>query len=510
MLTRARLIEESLKTGSAWLSSEGSLMVKTGAYTGRAVNDRFVAQGPETEKEINWGAQNKAAPETQIRSTIEAVKAYLRQKTVHTHKAFVGPFPVEVVTTSPYHALFASHMFRSVAAMGVLRSKQDEKTIRIVHAPELDPRSLGLGIQNSAYIAVDFARAEIAITGTFYAGEIKKSAFSAANYLIPKMGHLTMHASANCKEDGSESCVLFGLSGTGKTTLSATADRPLIGDDEIVWTEDGLWNLEGGCYAKLIKLSAQSEPEIYRAVNRFGALLENVAFNADTRVVDFDSDSLTENTRGSYPLNFLPNTYPLTQAAKHPKTIVFLTADAFGALPAVAQLNPDQAEYHFISGYTARVAGTEMGVKEPQAVFSACFGAPFMPLHPSVYSGLLRKKMTEHKTSVWLLNTGWTNGGYGKGPRFPISVSRTLLKAIQDGSLERGPMKTHPVFGFQVPTACPGVDAKYLDIPSGPQVQQIAQKFDDNIRKVATELRPEIVRNGGPRTVAGTSMSPTI
>lgn len=493
-------IEDAIKLGLAKLSQSGALVVETGAYTGRAVNDRHVAKDPSIQDHINWGPQNREASPAEVQSVIEAVQASLaRAGKIYTYRGFVGPFPVEVQSVSPWHALFASHMFRQTPALKNDLQGSSKQTIRIFHNPNLSPAELGVkGISSKAYIGVDFARTTIGICGTQYAGEIKKSAFASANYLLPPMGHFPMHASANCRSDGTGSSVLFGLSGTGKTTLSAVSDRPLIGDDEIIWTDEGLWNLEGGCYAKLIKLSQESEPEIFSAVNRWGAIQENVVLN-ESRVPNFDNDTKTENTRGSYPLGYLPNVFDTKRPAGHPTSIIFLTADAFGALPAVAKLNPDQAEYHFISGYTARVAGTELGVKEPSAVFSSCFGAPFMPRSPAVYSALLRDRMLHHKTSVWIVNTGWTNGGYGKGPRFPIAVSRAIVRGIQSGELDAAPTTQHPIFGFAVPKQISGVDAQYLKIPEGPHVNEVAQKFIENAKKLGALIPKHVLEHGGPR-----------
>ncbi len=334
-------------------------------------------------------------------------------------------------------------------------------------------------------IVLDLAHREVGIVGTAYAGEIKKSVFTTCNYWAPEYGSFPMHASANCLTDGSSSCVLFGLSGTGKTTLSASADRALIGDDEIIWDDAGIYNLEGGCYAKLIDLSAEREPEIFRAVQSPHAILENVVLDAQGRV-DYADRSLTENTRGSYPLQALNNVYDQRKRAQAPRTIVFLTADAFGALPAVAKLDEDQARYFFMSGYTAKVAGTELGVKEPKAAFSACFGAPFMPRPASYYAKMLVDKVRSSGASVWLLNTGWTRGGYGVGERFPLKVSRALLKAIQSGELAQAPAQKHPIFGFEVPQSCPGVEASYLELGDLEKAAALKKRFEDNYSKIST------------------------
>jgi phosphoenolpyruvate carboxykinase (ATP) len=347
-------------------------------------------------------------------------------------------------------------------------------------------------------ILLDLAELKVAVIGSQYAGEIKKSAFSMINYQIPERDILPMHASANCLEAGKDSCVFFGLSGTGKTTLSAAHDRFLIGDDELLWTETGISNLEGGCYAKLIDLDPKKEPEIYRAINQFGSIMENVVFDAETRSVNYADRTRTENTRGSYSLSSFEKVFDQSREAEAPKNVVFLVADAYGALPAVAKLDSDQAQYHFLAGYTAKVAGTELGVKEPQAVFSSGFGEAFLPRHASVYAKLLAKRAKAAGTNFWLLNTGWF-GGYGKGDRFPISVSRELLRQIQAGSLMTGSFSKHPIFGFDVPQSCPNVDSKYLESPKGDGVMALAEKFITRMKKFEPATERNVFDRGGPR-----------
>jgi phosphoenolpyruvate carboxykinase (ATP) len=376
------------------------------------------------------------------------------------------------------------------------------KKIHILHDPFGKVLDLGVQFSSDVLVILDPVELRVAIIGTAYAGEIKKAAFSLCNYWLPHDGILPMHASANCLEDGSETTLLFGLSGTGKTTLSASPDRLLIGDDEIAWGQNGIFNLEGGCYAKLINLNPEREPEIYRACNRFGAILENVVFDAWSRRVDFDSAARTENTRGSYSLREYEKAYAQNLSAEAPRNIVFLLADAFGATPAVARLDPWQAQYHFLAGYTAKVAGTEMGVREPKATFSACFGEPFMPLHPTVYSEMLARFSERCKTRLWLLNTGWTNGGYGKSSRFPLTVTRSILSAIQSGDLERQRAIRHPIFGFEVPQSCPGVDSKWLEAPMGAEVRGLARKFIENMRRFDQGIDRRILE-GGPTLVEG-------
>ncbi len=497
-MSKTLLIEESLKAGLGFLSSEGSLIVETGKHTGRAVKERFIADRPEIKNAIAWNTSNQPIAAEFSRQFFEKLEAKLGSQKSYQTESFVGPFPINVKTTSPWHIIFCNNMFRKKPSPIDLGGRPP-LTLRVYHDPYGTVSGLGLKHSSETLLILDPVEMKAGIVGTAYAGEIKKSAFTLCNFALPQFGIFPMHSSANCLEDGSNSCVLFGLSGTGKTTLSASADRFLIGDDEIVWSRKGLSNLEGGCYAKLIDLTLEREPEIYKAVNRYGAILENVSYDSQTRMVDFSSRAKTENTRGSYPIEFIQKTYRQDSEAQPPKTIVFLMADAFGVMPAVAKLNSWQAQYYFISGYTAKVAGTELGVKEPQAAFSTCFGAPFMPRHSAEYAELLASHVDECHSSVWLLNTGWTQGGYGKGERFPLAVSRRLLASIQSGDLAKQPTVKHPVFGFDVPTQCAGVDPKYLGIPSGDGVVALSQKFKANSEQFKSKLDSRILELGGPQ-----------
>lgn len=498
MMTKTLLIEESLKFGLGQLSREGALIVETGKFTGRAVKERFIADRPEVRQTIAWNSSNQAIDLKIATELFQKIETKLKSQKSYSTQAYVGCFPIQVMSTSPWHIVFAENMFRKKPAAIALPASASKIKIQVFHDPYGKVSDYGLQHPSETLLVLDPVDMKVAIVGTAYAGEIKKSAFTLCNYALPQLGIFPMHASANCLEDGSESCVLFGLSGTGKTTLSASAERFLIGDDEIVWSLTGLSNLEGGCYAKLIDLTLEREPEIYKAVNRFGAILENTSFDPETRVVDFTARKKTENTRGSYPIEFIQKTYRQDAEAKSPKTIVFLMADAFGVMPAVARLNSWQAQYYFISGYTAKVAGTELGVKEPQAAFSTCFGAPFMPRHSAEYAELLARHVEQSGSSVWLLNTGWTQGGYGKGERFPLAVSRRLLSTIQSGELGRQPTQKHPVFGFEVPSACAGVDPKYLGIPAGDGVSALSQKFRANSEQFKSKLDSRILDLGGP------------
>lgn len=497
MLDSSGLIETAVRQGAGFLSKDGALMVNTGQSTGRSPKERFVVRRPEVDDKIDWGNVNQEIGVAEGEAFFHRVDDYLQNDATCSMSGYVGCFSVKVRSTSTWHIAFARNMFRDKKIASLDRQVNESHEIEILHVPFKTPQELGIEFPYSKGIIVDPAKLRVAIVGTAYAGEIKKSAFSLCNYLFPQYGIMPMHSSANCELDGSQSSVLFGLSGTGKTTLSADPERFLIGDDEIVWSTNGLSNLEGGCYAKLINLDKNHEPDIYRAANRFGSILENVKFHPVSREIDFFSDSVTENTRASYSIDCLDKVFDQNQEAKPPRSIVFLTADAFGALPAVARLNEWQAQYHFISGYTAKVAGTEIGVTEPEATFSACFGAPFMPLPASVYGRLLASLIREHNVPVYMLNTGWVNG-YGQGERFPIPVSRRLLKAIQSGELESAEMVKHPVFGFEVPKMVKGVDEKYLSIPEGDAVRSLAEAFIKNADSKPSAFTDEVSVKGGP------------
>jgi phosphoenolpyruvate carboxykinase (ATP) len=498
---RADFMEESICQRQANLLSSGALAVETGQHTGRAASSRFIVRDRTTEKTIDWGEVNKPFTEDAAGEFFREIQLRLAQSRVFTVNGFIGPFPIEVQTTSAWHAAFADNMFRThfIERLADQAASVDDGygTIRIWHDPFTKASSYGIDSREEAMILLDPARFSIGICGTAYAGEIKKSAFSMANYLLPLSRVLPMHASANCLHDGSRSCVIFGLSGTGKTTLSAQGGRFLIGDDEIAWSETGLSNLEGGCYAKLINLTKEKEPDIFNAVNRFGSILENVVYNKNTRVPDFTSRALTENTRGSYKLAALDRVFTQSCEAYSPETIVFLTADAFGALPAVARLDEWQMRYHFMSGFTAKVAGTEIGLKAPQATFSACFGAPFMPRTPSIYAHLLAARARAAGASVWLLNTGWV-GGYERGRRFPLALTRRILEMIQSGELMNSEFMKHPVFGFDVPLVIKGIDSELVRTPTGPQVELLAKLFIQNQEKFHDPDAREISLRGGP------------
>jgi len=463
-LGTAPLIELAVKRGEGLLSKDGALVVETGAHTGRSANDKFIVQDEVTGPSIWWGKTNKPITPAQFAAIREDFSAALAAKeTLFVQDLFGGSqaehrVQVRVITELAWHSLFIRTLLvRPEAA--ALADFLPEFTIVDLPSFKADPARHGC--RSETIVAVDFEGKTIFIGGTKYAGEMKKSVFSILNYLLPVKGVMPMHCSANIGPNG-DTAVFFGLSGTGKTTLSADASRTLIGDDEHGWSDTAVFNFEGGCYAKVIRLSAEAEPEIFATTQRFGTVLENVVIDPETRVIDLDDNALAENSRASYPIDFIPNASD-DNLGPVPKTIIMLTADAFGILPPIAKLTPAQAMYHFLSGYTARVAGTEIGVTEPDATFSTCFGAPFMPRHPSVYGNLLRDRIAKGGVNVWLVNTGWTGGIYGVGKRMPIRVTRALLNAALDGSLAEAPMRTDPNFGFQVPTTCAGVDAQILN-----------------------------------------------
>ncbi len=457
------LYEEAISLGEGKMAKGGALVVKTGKHTGRSANDKFTVRDEHTENTVDWGKVNCPMTSEQFDTLHEAFLEHIKEKDVFVQDLWGGSDPenrVAVRTIGEYawHSLFCRTMLvRPEAA----EQQEMNPQFTIINLPSFRANPETMGTRGETVIAVNFAKGLVLIGGTEYAGENKKSVFSILNYLLPEKGIMPMHCSANIGPDG-DVAIFFGLSGTGKTTLSADSSRTLIGDDEHGWSDDSVFNFEGGCYAKMIRLSEEAEPEIYATTKRYGTVLENVVMDEHTRVLDLDDNTLAENTRGAYPIDFIPNTSEKNRGGK-PKNIIMLTADAFGVLPPISKLTPEQAMYHFLSGYTAKVAGTEIGVKEPQATFSTCFGAPFMPRHPSVYGDLLRKKIAETGVNCWLVNTGWTGGEYGTGNRMPIKATRALLHAALDGSLNDAPMRKDENFGFDVPTEVPSVDTAILN-----------------------------------------------
>lgn len=463
-LGTAPLVEAALANGEGILAKDGPLVVKTGKHTGRSASDKFIVRDAETESTVWWGKTNvPMTPEHFAALKADFFAALGQKDKLYVADLFGGSQPehrvnVRVINEFAWHNLFIRTLLVRPGA-DELAGFAPEYTIIDLPTFQADPARHGT--RSETVIAVNFTEKLILIGGTRYAGEMKKSVFGILNYLLPTRGVMPMHCSANIGPNG-DTAVFFGLSGTGKTTLSADASRTLIGDDEHGWSDTAVFNFEGGCYAKMINLSAEAEPEIFATTKRFGTVLENVVIDEETREIDLDDNSLAENSRGSYPIDFIPNASE-KNLGPVPKNIIFLTADAYGVLPPIARLTPDQAMYHFLSGYTARVAGTEIGVTEPSATFSTCFGAPFMPRHPSVYGNLLKERINKGGVTCWLVNTGWTGGKYGVGKRMPIKVTRALLNAALDGSLNNAEFRTDPNFGFQVPVAVPGVDSTMLD-----------------------------------------------
>ncbi|QDC01804.1 phosphoenolpyruvate carboxykinase [Mesorhizobium sp. 8] len=457
----AALYEDAIRRGEAKLTAHGALMAETGQHTGRSAKDKFVVRDARTEPHVWWDANKAMAPE-QFDLLLADFLAHAADKDLYVQDLVGGAdadlaLPVRVVNELAWHSLFIRNLLIR-PDKAALRSFVPKMTIIDLPSFRADPARHGT--RSETVIALDLTRMIVLIGGTSYAGEMKKSVFTALNYQLPERGVMPMHCSANEGPDG-DSAVFFGLSGTGKTTLSADPSRTLIGDDEHGWGPHGIFNFEGGCYAKTIRLSAEAEPEIFSTTRRFGTVLENVVLDEDG-VPDFNDGSKTENTRCAYPLDFIANA-SATGRAGHPKAVIMLTADAFGVMPPIARLTPAQAMYHFLSGYTAKVAGTEKGVTEPEATFSTCFGAPFMPRHPSEYGNLLRDLIARHGVSCWLVNTGWTGGAYGTGRRMPIKATRALLSAALDGSLNQAEFRTDANFGFEVPVAVPDVEAAILD-----------------------------------------------
>jgi phosphoenolpyruvate carboxykinase (ATP) len=455
------LVARALAGGEAELTADGALSVRTGAFTGRSPKDKFIVRDSLTENSVWWencGAINRSQFDVLLEdalSSFDGLPLFRQDLLAGADPAF--QYGVSVLTPSAWHALFIRNLL--IRPGETIPAGADPTPVTIVHAPLFKADPARHGSRTETVIALDMSRNIVVIAGTLYAGEIKKSVFSLFNFHAPRQGVLPMHCSANLGPNG-DAALFFGLSGTGKTTLSNDPARPLIGDDEHGWSENGVFNLEGGCYAKTVKLSAKAEPEIYQATRRFGTVLENVVLDEAKNPL-FDDISLTENTRAAYPIDVLPAIAP-GSAGGTPRTIVFLTADAFGVLPPIARLTPEQAVYHFLSGYTAKIAGTERGITEPQATFSACFGAPFMPLHPNVYGQMLAEKLASSGASTWLINTGWTGGGYGTGKRIDIASTRRLLSAALEGELDTAPMRTDALFGFAVPLSVEGVDKRLL------------------------------------------------
>ncbi|HYC01962.1 MAG TPA: phosphoenolpyruvate carboxykinase [Azospirillaceae bacterium] len=508
-LGTAGLYEQAIRRGEAALAKDGPLVALTGQHTGRSPNDKFIVQEETTADDIWWGNVNKPISEEAFDRLFARVQAYLQGREVFVQDLWSGAdpayrLPVRIVTQHAWHNMFARNMF----IRPNLADRQDfEPEFTVLQVPDFKAVPERDGTRSEVFILMNFKKRLVLIGGTSYAGEIKKAIFSVMNFILPAKGVLPMHCSANIGPKG-DTAVFFGLSGTGKTTLSADGTRTLIGDDEHGWADGSVFNFEGGCYAKVIRLSAEAEPEIYATTKRFGTILENVLMDPETRELDLDSAHFTENTRASYPLEFIPNVSDSGVGAE-PDNIIMLTADAFGVLPPISQLSPEQAMYHFLSGYTARVAGTEKGVTEPQATFSTCFGAPFMPRHPGVYAKLLGEKMAKRGSKCWLVNTGWSGGAYGTGQRMKIGHTRALVRAALDGRLATGTFTQDPNFGLLVPEGCEGVPAEVLQPKNtwtdkrayDETAREVAKRFEANFTQFADHVDAN-VKAAGIRTAA--------
>ena len=498
------LVEQAIRRGEGGLAAEGGLATTTGKHTGRSPKDRFIVDRPSIHDTVDWGAVNQPLDPAHHNQLWSKARQHVTGRDLYVQDVLAGADPayclrVRVITEAAWHSLFARNMFIVPTTENIQTFEPD---FTVVQLPSMQAEPAVHGTRSEAAIVVDFEHRSVLICGTHYAGEAKKSIFSVLNYLLPKHGVLPMHCSANVGSDG-DVALFFGLSGTGKTTLSADPTRQLIGDDEHGWGPRGVFNFEGGCYAKVIRLSPEEEPEIFAASTRFGAILENVTTDPLTGAVDFDDDQITENTRASYPLDFIPNACS-TGTAGHPRHIVMLTADAFGVLPPISKLSPAQAMYHFLSGYTARVAGTEAGVKDPQATFSACFGAPFLPRKPSTYSTMLGELMRRHDVACWLVNTGWSGGPCGTGQRMRLPHTRAMLRAALDGTLKTAPMRIHPQFGLTMPICCPGVPDEILDprrtwadgAAYDQAAEAVAKRFEANFRQFDDEVGEDVKAAG--------------
>ena len=504
--TTAQLYTDALARGDGALAHGGSIVVNTGKHTGRSPKDKFVVDEDGSSDRIWWGAVNQPLEEARFDGLRCKVVDHLASlDPLYVVDAYAGAdeahrIGVRVITGSPYHALFAKTMFITPTVEEAHSLRPD---VIVLHAPAVEAVPEEDGTRSGTFVALHPTRSEVVIGGTFYAGEIKKAIFTVMNDRLPLEGVFPMHCSANVGEDG-KVAVFFGLSGTGKTTLSAEPERSLIGDDEHGWGDAGVFNIEGGCYAKVIRLSAEAEPEIFRTTRAFGTVLENVAVD-ERGVIDLNDDSRTENTRAAYKIERISNALP-TKMAGHPSAVVMLTADAFGILPPLARLTRDQAIYYFLSGFTAKLAGTEIGVKEPQPTFSTCFGAPFLPQPPLVYARMLGEKLDDHGSAVWLVNTGWTGGPYGEGHRMPIQATRRLLHAALSGELDGVEYRLDDVFGFDVPVEVPGVETSLLDprstwsdpVAYDTKARELAGMFTANFEKFAADAGPAVTA-AGPR-----------
>lgn len=508
-LSDEALYEEIIFRNEGRITKEGPIVVHTGKHTARAAADKFIVREETTENKIWWGVYNRPFTPEKFSSLMGRVQAFCQGVELFVQDCYAGAdpnykMPIRIITDKAWHSLFARNMFITTDNKDELKKFIPDFTVITLTGFKVDP-SLD-GTRSDTGIILNFAERTAVIANTLYGGEIKKSIFTLLNFLLTFKDVLPMHCSANVGDKG-DVALFFGLSGTGKTTLSADPKRKLIGDDEHGWSSDSVFNFEGGCYAKVIRLSAESEPEIYATTKRFGTILENVVFDPVSRHIDLDDDKITENTRASYPLDFIPNVVPEGYVRTHPKNIIFLTCDASGVLPPIAKLNPAQAQYHFISGYTSKIAGTEIGLGiEPQITFSACFGAPFMVRHPFEYAEMLKQRMLKHNANVWLVNTGWVGGRFGVGKRISIRHTRNLLNAALEGKLDKAKYRKDKLFGFEVPLYCPDVPEDVLDPSSSwgnkneywKKYDALAARFIDNFKLFAKGCSQEVI-DAGPK-----------
>jgi len=505
-LSTPMLYEQIIRRREGAIAHLGPIVVSTGDHTGRSPNDKFIVKEPTSERDIWWGKVNRPISQEKFDNIYRKMMAYIQNRDIFVFDGYAGTderyrMPVRIINEYAWHNLFVRNMF--VREMDGEKLKRHVPEFTVIDLPRFHAEPEIDGTNSQTFILVDFGKRLVLIGGTEYAGEMKKSIFSAMNYYLPKRGVLSMHCSANYGKDKDDVALFFGLSGTGKTTLSNDTSRTLIGDDEHGWSDDGVFNFEGGCYAKVIRLDPEGEPEIYQTTRRFGTILENVIFDSETRQVDLDDASRTENTRASYPITHIANADPVGVAG-HPKNVFFLTADAFGVLPPISKLTKEQAMYHFLSGYTAKVAGTEQGITEPVPNFSACFGAPFMPLHPGDYAKLLGEKIEKHDVNVWLVNTGWTGGPYGEGSRMKLAYTRRMVSAALNGELDNVETVEEPFFGLHIPVAVEGVPSEVLNPRQtwadparyDAQAAKLAAMFVENFKQYESGVLPEIVAAG--------------
>ncbi len=503
-LSPAGLVEQAIMRKEAVLTEQGALCATTGKYTGRSPKDKYIVDEPSVHDQIAWGSVNQPISVDKFDQIYRRVLESLEQRDLFVFDGFAGAdhnyrLPIRIINQYAWHNLFVHQLFIRPTAEELEKHQPQFTVITIPDSkaiPEIDDT------HSDTFIIISFEKRMVLIGGTEYAGEMKKSIFSVMNYLLPQQGVMPMHCSANVGKDG-DVALFFGLSGTGKTTLSADPNRSLIGDDEHGWSDHGVFNIEGGCYAKCINLSQEKEPEIWSAI-RFGSVLENVVIDPKSRIPNFDDSSLTENTRVAYPIDYIDGAL-IPSVSGMPKVIIFLTADASGVLPPVSKLSEEQAMYHFLSGYTSKLAGTERGVTEPEATFSTCFGSPFLPLQPYVYAELLGKKIREHNVRVYLINTGWSGGPYGEGERMKLKYTRAMIDAIMNGSIDQAETTVDPIFGLEIPTSCPEVPSEVL-IPRNTwknqtdydvKAKDLAARFAKNFEKFS--IMPDAIKNAGPR-----------